>query len=374
MERNLDDVLEECLERVLTEREPVEQCLARYPRWAEELRPLLLTAIRVRQAYSYVPTGERQRAARQRLLAAMDRRARPRPSLGARLLGWQQRWALGATAAVLLFVMAGVGTVLASEGSEPEQPLYPLKRAVERFRLAVARDPMAKAELQAQYAERRLQEMESSMEQGQMQRVAGLAKEYQQHVDHATDTAVPLLEQFVGSAPEQPTRLLPPPEVARVEEFLRGHRTRLEADEAAINALMLRASTSTRGELRGYLVQVKSRRITVEQVLGRLEERERLSPTERVPIQSPGGRRPLPAQEVEGVLKGVRPATGEVLLVAPGGEVVLLKLNRQTQVLHQGTPVPIQALRGGDYLRIERDSATGVAVRIHMARRDGDGQ
>ena len=46
MENNkqFNTILDECLERLLTGQETVEQCLQRYPEYATELEPLLRTA------------------------------------------------------------------------------------------------------------------------------------------------------------------------------------------------------------------------------------------------------------------------------------------------------------------------------------------
>ena len=42
--KQFNNILDECLESLLTGQETVEQCLQRYPEYAAELEPLLRTA------------------------------------------------------------------------------------------------------------------------------------------------------------------------------------------------------------------------------------------------------------------------------------------------------------------------------------------
>ena len=56
--KEFDNILNECLERVLTEGETVEQCLASYPDHASELEPLLQTALFDRKASAVKPRLE----------------------------------------------------------------------------------------------------------------------------------------------------------------------------------------------------------------------------------------------------------------------------------------------------------------------------
>ena len=61
-----DNILDECLERLLTKGETLEQCLESYPKQAAELRPLLETALATKRASTIQPHPEfRARAAYQ---------------------------------------------------------------------------------------------------------------------------------------------------------------------------------------------------------------------------------------------------------------------------------------------------------------------
>jgi hypothetical protein len=112
MRTGLEEALAECLTSV--ERGgSVEECLARYPRLAQELEPLLLTATGLQQAYDVGPRPSFQRAARQRFLAAASRRGRPlavAPPPRRFSFGW--RWAPTAVGAPALAGAIALALVL----------------------------------------------------------------------------------------------------------------------------------------------------------------------------------------------------------------------------------------------------------------------
>jgi len=102
----------------------IEECLGRYPGLAQELEPLLLTALGLQQAYDAAPRASFQRAARQRFLAAAARRGR-RPLAVAPMprrfsFGW--RWipaAVGAPGLAVAVALAAVAA-LSGGGGSPE--------------------------------------------------------------------------------------------------------------------------------------------------------------------------------------------------------------------------------------------------------------
>ena len=73
MRRGLERALDECLSQLNTGEFGLEEVLARYPKHEAELRPLLRTAMLVRQVPQAVPSPEAKAAARQRLLLAVAR-------------------------------------------------------------------------------------------------------------------------------------------------------------------------------------------------------------------------------------------------------------------------------------------------------------
>ena len=68
-----DHALDECLDRVLVNGEPVEDCLRRYPQHASELAPLLRLALETSKALDFKPSGAARARARLLLDAALAR-------------------------------------------------------------------------------------------------------------------------------------------------------------------------------------------------------------------------------------------------------------------------------------------------------------
>ena len=105
---NIGEALNDCIDR-LNGGQSLEDCLARYPQWAAELRPMLLAGLRVREAQA--SPGELA-AARARTRARLERELR-RP---APVRPWRPAWSPLALAAslilVLAFAIAGGGVIL----------------------------------------------------------------------------------------------------------------------------------------------------------------------------------------------------------------------------------------------------------------------
>ena len=117
MEGRVQQVLEECLE-LLRQGVSLEQCLARYPECAQELEPLLRTALTAQgQLTPGMPSAARTRI-QARVLAEWDRRHLPRQRRWG-LPFFLPRWAAVAASVVLAIVLGGVGTVAAAGSSSP---------------------------------------------------------------------------------------------------------------------------------------------------------------------------------------------------------------------------------------------------------------
>ena len=150
-----NDILDECLERLLVKGETLEQCLANYPEQAVELRPLLETALATKQASAIEPRPEFKARARYQFRSALQETgSRRRLSF----FGWLPRWAT-VVAIVLVLLLAGSGTVAAASDSMPDQPLYPIKIASEQVRLVLTPSTLGKAELYANLADKRVSEI-----------------------------------------------------------------------------------------------------------------------------------------------------------------------------------------------------------------------
>ncbi len=156
--REFDNVLDECLERLLVKDETIEQCLLSFPKHADELKPLLETAIATKQLSAIQPRPEFRDRARYQFHSALQGtgRERSRPFFN---LGWMPRWATVTVAIVLVLLLTGSGTVTAASGSMPDEPLYMVKLATEQAQLVLTPSALGKAELYAKLTERRIAEI-----------------------------------------------------------------------------------------------------------------------------------------------------------------------------------------------------------------------
>lgn len=165
--REFSDILDECLERLFSKGETLEQCLASYPGQATELRPLLETALAAKQASAIEPRSEFKARARYEFRSSLQGMEAKR---GLSFLEWWPRWAT-VVAIVLVLLLAGGGTVTAASGSMPNGFLYPVKIASEQVRLTLTPSKLGKAELYANLADKRVSEIVYVASKGDIEQV-----------------------------------------------------------------------------------------------------------------------------------------------------------------------------------------------------------
>ncbi|MDD4859752.1 MAG: DUF5667 domain-containing protein [Dehalococcoidales bacterium] len=192
--REFDNILDECLEQILTEGKTVEQCLAGHPEMANELRPLLETAYAAKQATAIKPSAEfRDRAHRQFQTAvyeAMEKRAHRS------LFNWHPQWATVAASALIVVLLGGGGTVAAASNSLPDEALYPVKLASEQVRLVLTPTAMGKAGLYVKLTDERVAEIAKMAERGSSLYVDQTAERLNGHL-----SAIVALNSPQGAAP-----------------------------------------------------------------------------------------------------------------------------------------------------------------------------
>lgn len=104
---DFDRILDECIERI-SRGDSLADCLADYPAYSEELKPLLQSIHDVGKAYAFTPSADTKRAARQKLQAALGKQQQMTSVLPFfRIISRPAVWA---TVAVL--VLAVVGTLV----------------------------------------------------------------------------------------------------------------------------------------------------------------------------------------------------------------------------------------------------------------------
>jgi hypothetical protein len=189
VDRKLDRVLQECLER-LAGGQSLRECLVAYPLYAAELKPLLETVL-ASTALSEAPVApsvkaaqlERLRLAMQRIVAARAARS----SLFTHGFSWKALRPLAVVAASLVIV-AGIGAwlVLASVSALPGEPLYNVKRVYEQLQLSVASQDR-KIELHMEFADKRMQELVALARRGDVDRMESLTQQMRKHMAAATE-------------------------------------------------------------------------------------------------------------------------------------------------------------------------------------------
>ncbi len=192
--KELDNVLDECLERLLAKGETIEQCLRSFPEHAAELKPLLETALAIKEISAIQPRPEFRDKARYQFYSALkgmeQKRSRP-------FFGWQPRWA-AVVAIVLALVLAGGGTATAASGSMPDEPLYPVKLATEQVQLALTPSALGKAELYAKLADRRVTEIARMADESKPEQIEQAARRLDAYLTKIADLAS--IQEVAGMA------------------------------------------------------------------------------------------------------------------------------------------------------------------------------
>jgi hypothetical protein len=155
-QKELYAALDEALDRVI-KGEDINTVLAGYPRYADEIEPLLRTAIDTHKAAAIKPRPEfRQRAALefQQAIQAMPAASKGPAKVSRLRLAWMMPLAI-----VVALLISGTGIVAASTNSLPGSPLYNVKLAAESVQLAFTPSDLGKAELYAAFNDRRVDEL-----------------------------------------------------------------------------------------------------------------------------------------------------------------------------------------------------------------------
>jgi len=163
MGRDFQTILDECLKELETG-QSLDAVLARYPKEADELRPILLTAQNLKAMPIARPRSHVQQAGWQRFLgeAIALRRARQRRPV----FSLWQPLAAAASLLLVLLSLSGGGTVYAASRSLPDSPLYPLKLATEEARLWIVFDEDDQAGILLDQSETRMTEIRKLVQQG----------------------------------------------------------------------------------------------------------------------------------------------------------------------------------------------------------------
>ncbi|MFC2014075.1 DUF5667 domain-containing protein [Chloroflexota bacterium] len=196
-----DNILNECMERLLVKGETIEQCLASYPEQASELEPLLQTALEAKNALTIQPRLEFKARARYEFRSAIQAAKTKRSH---RFFGWQPRW-VTAVAIVLALLLAGGGTATAAGNSMPDEPLYQMKLVTEQVRIRLTPSELDKAQLYAHFADKRVLEIAHMAEEGRPELVERTAQRL--------DTHLMMIVSLASAQKHGPEIMMAPPSV-----------------------------------------------------------------------------------------------------------------------------------------------------------------
>lgn len=167
---NLNDALEICLQEIERGTD-VDTVLFRYPEFAEELRPILETAAKAKNAVVSDPTPDVVRRNRAKVLqhAAQIREANSQPMRG--FWSVSIRRALVSLAVIAMLFISGTGLVRAASTTLPGDNLYPVKRTWEDMRVLFTFDVRAREALEVQHENERLKELSQLFREGRSAKV-----------------------------------------------------------------------------------------------------------------------------------------------------------------------------------------------------------
>lgn len=243
MAQNIEDILDDCLERLL-KGESVEDCLRRYPQQASRLEPLLEISAVLQQKSAAIQPDPGFKARLHSRLEGMLRARKGKAERKLMVPVWRRGWAVAA-ACVLVVLFAGAGMVVASADALPGEPLYRVKLAGEQAKLFLAFSDEQEARLHIQFAERRAAEMAQIAQQGKASEIPVLAGQIAAHLGKVSE-----VKEQAGIATQE--RGVLAPRGGKGKEDAR-FRNRVAVSRARALGLLRAALVETPAEVRPLL-------------------------------------------------------------------------------------------------------------------------
>ncbi len=202
----IEEILDLCLKEIRAKRATVADCLKQYPQYANELKPLLETALYLESTPDVKPA----RAFKLRTRAQLAQLSPPAPTR--RSLFFLSRMTIATAAGIILAVLGLTGgLVYAASDTLPNSPLYPIKRGTEGIQILFATDPENQARVHMLFAERRLDEAKALANNPDLSSLAEQTiDEYNNQVDASLaavlsdqTSATPLTQELVNRITRQ---------------------------------------------------------------------------------------------------------------------------------------------------------------------------
>ncbi len=132
---DFETILEDCIEQIASGENSLEECLARYPKFAADLEPILFAAAQLKAVRDVKPPSHLRGRIRAQLHQKMETNPRQRRGLPVFF------WRMALNMAVLSFALVMSNTVFA-QGALPGEALYHWKLASENLWRVVTVDPV----------------------------------------------------------------------------------------------------------------------------------------------------------------------------------------------------------------------------------------
>jgi len=189
-EQKISRIIDQGLEDILSGEASLGDVLRRHPELAAQIQPELEAALwLVARQGQLEPDSEFVAASRQRVLGRI-RQAGLNQAARRGLLGslWSQQSALSWIMALIILVLlyaSSSGIISISKAALPDQQLYSIKRVSEEVVLSLTLSNVRKADLRAEFTERRLNEVEQLITRGDYTIAAVTLSEFEKQVNHS---------------------------------------------------------------------------------------------------------------------------------------------------------------------------------------------
>jgi hypothetical protein len=187
---HVSEILEQCLEQVLSGQETIDSVLAKFPEYAQELRPELDTALWLQDQRSAVDMRPGYlTASRSRLVKQINRTQEKTIPAKKPLLAWNRSVFRFAFAALFLLitVFSMRGGALAVQASLPGDTLHRFKLAAEDMQVSLTSDDADEASLRIEHADERAREIEELMDLGRYEDATVAFQNYRTNLSIAGD-------------------------------------------------------------------------------------------------------------------------------------------------------------------------------------------
>ncbi|HUF54293.1 MAG TPA: DUF5666 domain-containing protein [Dehalococcoidia bacterium] len=163
-----DAILDECLAS-LRAGESLDDCLARYPKHASRLRPVLSLATRVQSSPRVLPRAQAQETAWRHVRErAHQLRTGSKRVSAVRMTNYGAflKPAMAVLGVFLVVASFGGGLAIAAQDASPDSPLYSVKLQTEDIRLWLVFDDTREAEILLDQSDQRIEEIRELVSQG----------------------------------------------------------------------------------------------------------------------------------------------------------------------------------------------------------------